>query len=153
MPKSQRNKGLREIACSLNRHGYAKVDADVFSVCENKMKQVYAERFPIGQHLYSDSYKIDFIINHPGFLAPLGLIYRHQEPDSSGTADRKIAFDIESIKINRYNVCFVLGEGLIDGMAEKYLLQQETQMGQLVATIGIRKLDEFISNLPKHYHP
>ena len=153
MPDSQRNRDLRTIDRSLSRNGYAKVAAEVFSVRENKMKQVYAKRFTIGQHLYSKPFKIDFIINHPNFLAPLGLIYKHQEHDSTGSANRKIAFDIESIKINRYNVCFVLGGGLADGMAGKYLKQQQAQMGQLVATVGMQGLDEFISNLPKHYHP
>lgn len=152
MAETQRTKDLREIAQSLNRHGYAKVAAKVFPVRENKMKQVYAKSFPIGQHLYSGQYKIDFIINHPAFLAPLGLIYKHQENDKKGSAHRKIAFDLASVKINRYNVCFVLGGGLAHGMAEKYLQQQKLQMGQLVATVGMENLDEFIGDLPNRYN-
>ena len=153
MAETQRTKDLREIAQSLNRHGYAKVAAKVFPVLENKMKQVYAKSFPIGKHLYNKPFEIDFIINHPGFLAPLGLIYKHQEHDSSGSTNRKIAFDLESVKINRYNVCFVLGGGLAEGVAGEYLQRQQPQVGQLIDTVDIKDLDEFISNLPKHYHP
>ena len=153
MAETQRTKDLREIAQSLNRHGYDKVPAEVFSVRENKLKQVYAKQFVIGQHLYSGPFKIDFIINHPSFLAPLGLIYKHQKHDSTGSANRKIAFDLASVKISRYNVCFVLGGGLAEGKAGKYLEQQESQMGQLIAAVGMKKLDEFIGDLPKRYHP
>lgn len=153
MAETQRTKDLRAIDQSLNRHGYAKVAAKVFSVRENKMKQVYAKKFEIGQHLYSGPFKIDFIINHPSFLAPLGLIYKHQEDDKKGSAHRKIAFDLASVKISRYNVCFVLGGGLADGMAREYLREQQSQMGQLVTTVGMKDLDGFIGNLPKHYHP
>ena len=153
MAETQRTKDLREIAQSLKRHGYAKVTAEVFSVRENKLKQVYAKQFVIGQHLYSKPLKIDFIINHPGFLAPLGLIYKHQEHDSSGSTNRKIAFDLESVKINRYNVCFVLGGGLAEGVAGKYLQRQQPQVGQLIDTVDMKDLDEFIGNLPENYHP
>lgn len=103
----------------LNKKGYYYVD-ELFDNIQPSLNPIYTMKDVNGEGVFGTRYQVSFIVFNPKSL-PSTFCIQCRWQGTSGSTDRKLVFDVDSIRIGKYETVILIGGSELKQPVEEWL--------------------------------
>ena len=128
----------------LDHLGYARIKPSR-KFCDKCLlsEPIYSTQCVIGENVYGGTRKADFILYHPEKWAGC-LVIESKWQASTGTADQKYPFEVQTINLNRYPTIIVLDGGGYNHLAGEWL-KSHAGKGKILHVVNMGEFSRLAS--------